>query len=126
MPGTGQPGYWAGYHAPYNTPFTVNPFDYKPDRPETLVTESGSSWQPYRQPGKDSPAFLPPHAAVTAAEDANEARLHQAPDTDETEKDAAPAAVPARKKPPAKKRRQNAELTLKEKIIRMQKNHRRY
>lgn len=125
VPGTGQPGYWAGSHAPYNTPFTVNPFVYKPDRPESQ-TESGSSWQPYRQTGKDSPNFLSPHAAMTASGETNAAKLHQAPDTDETEEDAAPAAAPARKKQPVKKRKRNTQLTLKEKIIRMQKNHRQY
>lgn len=130
--GGGQPGSGTGFHSPYNTPFSVNPYLLPADQPAYPVfgTPTGqqfpqapgqSPWQPYRLQTAAAPAFLPPHATPAAGETAG--------DAEDTEEEAAPvraSAGPNRKKTVNKKRKPSGEAALKDKILRMQRNHRRY
>jgi len=117
-PGGLPPG-WSGFHAPYNTPFSVNPYAVKQDA--AVRTPDAQEASPAA-----GPAFIPPHAMPAAGGGADSATLHRAdePDDDGPADESAPGRASGRK-PPGKKRKRAPEPTLKDKILRMQRGHRR-
>lgn len=123
--GNGFPGAWTGFHAPYNTPFSVNPYAAKPDaKPPAGGAPDG--WRPHDMPGEGAAAFLPPHAMPAGTGGDGAAQLHRAADPGGNgTRGRAPSAPSGRKKPSGKKRKPPAEMTLKDKVMRLQRNHRR-
>lgn len=131
--GTGLPNNWSGFHSPYNTPFSVNPYLMPTEGAGQQASPQGGggaafanpgNWQPYRFNQAPAPDFIPPHAAVSTPDSENTATLHRT--DDEPEEDEPASRGKTRKKPAAKKRKPAGDLTLKDKILRMQHNHRRY
>lgn len=110
----------AGFHSPYNTPFSVDPYAAKPDA--HIRPADGPD---ARDAG--SPPFVPPHAQPAPGLSPESAKLHQAdePDGEEPDGAAGPRGASGRKPAAGKKRKRSAEPTLKDKVLRMQRGHRR-
>lgn len=128
----GQPASGTGFHSPYNTPFTVNPYLLPanqpasagmgtPGRPPAPPSPGQSDqWEPYRLQTAAATAFISPHAAPPAGE--------MTGDMADEEETAPPrtGSVQSRKKTSGKKRKLSGDAQLRDKILRLQKNHRRH